>query len=391
MTTVNCEIRDWNNLRIRPAAPNGKRVVVAMSGGVDSSVAALLLHEQGYEVIGVMLRLWAGEQGVVDEATGFVHNRCCTPDAVADTRALCQAIGAPFYLKNVEQPFKQAVVDPFITSYLAGQTPNPCLNCNRLVRFTYLLNLARAMGADSLATGHYARVVQRPNETLPGGIEYGLLKGVDERKDQSYVLYSLTQEKLARLLFPVGHLTKPEVRELARRYGLPLAEKGESQEICFIATGDYRDFLRRHAPAEAITPGPIIGLDGTVLGEHEGLPFYTLGQRRGLGLATGEPLYVIGNDVGRNALIVGPAEALGRTEVCVRDVNWISGTAPRGPIQAEVKVRYKAPAVPATITPLSENRAAVTLHLPQRAVTPGQGCVFYEGEICLGGGIIEDR
>lgn len=389
--TVSCEIQDWNNLKIERAAPNGKRVVVAMSGGVDSSVAALLLHEQGYEVIGVMLRLWAGEQGVVDEATGFVHNRCCTPDAVQDTRALCQAIGAPFYLKNVEQPFKQMVVDPFINSYLVGQTPNPCLNCNKLVRFTYLLNLASALGADYLATGHYVRIVQRPNEARPGGVDYQLLKGVDERKDQSYVLFSLTQEKLARLLFPVGALTKPEVRELARQYGLPLAEKAESQEICFIATGDYRDFLRRHAPVETFSPGPIVTMDGTVLGEHEGLPFYTIGQRRGLGIATGEPLYVVGRDVARNSLIVGPAEMLGRTEVCVRDVNWISGEPPSEPIQAEAKVRYKSPTVPATVTALTGNRAAVTLHLPQRAVTPGQGCVFYDGDVCLGGGIIGDR
>jgi len=391
MTTGTCEIRDWSSLKVQPAAPNGKRVVVAMSGGVDSSVAALLLHEQGYEVIGVMLRLWAGEQGVVDEATGFVHNRCCTPDAVEDTRALCQAIGAPFYLKNVEQPFKQAVVDPFINSYLSGQTPNPCLNCNKLVRFTYLLNLARALGADYLATGHYVRVAERPNESLPGGVEYQLLKGVDERKDQSYVLYSLTQEKLAWLLFPVGHLTKPQVRELARQYGLPLAEKAESQEICFIARGDYRDFLRRHAPAGALIPGPIVTLDGAVLGRHEGLPCYTIGQRRGLGIATGEPLYVVGRDVTRNTLIVGPAEQLGQTEVCVRDVHWISGVAPNESIRVEARVRYKAPSVPATLTLLPDNRAAVILHLPQRAVTSGQGCVFYAGEVCLGGGIIEDR
>jgi len=253
MTTVNCEIRDWSRVAVTPAPPNGKRVVVAMSGGVDSSVAALMLHEQGYEVIGVMLRLWAGEPGDADEATGFVHNRCCTPDAVEDARALCQAIGAPFYLKNLEQPFKQAVVDPFIASYLAGKTPNPCLNCNKQVRFTHLLNLAQALGADYLATGHYARIVAEPHENGDGGVEYRLLKGIDERKDQSYVLYSLTQEKLAHLLFPIGHLTKPEVRELARGYGLPLAEKAESQEICFIPDHDYGRFIEEHAPS---TSGP---------------------------------------------------------------------------------------------------------------------------------------
>ncbi|HYN87665.1 MAG TPA: tRNA 2-thiouridine(34) synthase MnmA [Ardenticatenaceae bacterium] len=389
MTIAACEIRDWSGLKVQPAEPNGKRVVVALSGGVDSSVAALLLHEQGYQVVGVMLRLWAGEPGAADEATGFVHNRCCTPDAVDDARALCQAIGAPFYLKNLEQPFKQAVVDPFVNGYLAGQTPNPCLNCNRLVRFTHLLNLARGLGADYLATGHYVRVESRSNSAMPGGREYQLLKGVDERKDQSYVLYSLTQEKLARLLFPVGHLTKPEVRELARQYGMPLAEKAESQEICFVTGGDYRDFLRRHAPSGSIAPGPILTTEGGVLGQHEGLAFYTIGQRRGLGIAASEPLYVLDTDPSRNALIVGPSDGLDRSLVRVRDVNWIGGMAPAAPFEAEVKVRYKAPAVPATIVPLAESHVEILLRGPQRAVTPGQGCVFYDGDVCVGGGIIE--
>jgi len=261
MTTVPvCDIRDWTQLNVNPAPPNGKRVVVAMSGGVDSSVAALMLHEQGYEVIGVMLRLWAGEQGVVDERTGFVHNRCCTPDAVEDAHALCDAIGAPFFLKNLEEPFREAVVEPFIEAYLHGKTPNPCLHCNRTVRFTHLLNIARGLGAEYLATGHYARVVRGD--------------------DGLYHLYT-------------------------RQYGMPLANKPESQEICFIATGDYRQFLRRHAPPGALEPGPIIHVDGRELGRHEGLPFYTLGQRRGLGIPWHEPLYVVAKDHTRNALIVG--------------------------------------------------------------------------------------
>ncbi len=371
----------WDALRVQPAPPNGKRVVVALSGGVDSSVAALLLHEQGYEVIGVMLRLWAADED--DGADGFAHNRCCTPDAVQDARALCEAIGAPFYLKNVEQPFKEAVVDPFIREYLAGRTPNPCLHCNRVVRFTVLLNLARALGADYLATGHYARVV-RDEEG-----RYHLLKGVDAQKDQSYVLYSLTQEKLAHVLFPVGHLTKPQVRELARRYGLPLAGKPESQEICFIAHGDYRDFLRRYAPADAIRPGPIVHVDGQVLGEHQGLPFYTLGQRRGLGIPWHEPLYVVAKDMERNALIVGPRDALPVRLVEVEQVNWILGEPPPGPLEVDVRTRYKIREIPALVEPLGADRARVTLLAPQPAVTPGQGLVFYQGEECLGGGIIE--
>ncbi|RME09211.1 MAG: tRNA 2-thiouridine(34) synthase MnmA [Ardenticatenia bacterium] len=382
MTTIPvCEIRDWTQLNIKPAPRNGKRVVVAMSGGVDSSVAALMLHEQGYEVVGVMLRLWAGEQGVVDERTGFVHNRCCTPDAVEDARALCDAIGAPFFLKNLEEPFREAVVEPFIDAYLHGKTPNPCLHCNRTVRFTHLLNIARGLGADYLATGHYARVVKGDD-----GL-YHLYKGVDANKDQSYVLYSLTQEKLAHLIFPVGHLTKPQVRELARQYGMPLAEKPESQEICFIATGDYRQFLRRHAPPGALKPGPIVHVDGRELGRHEGLPFYTLGQRRGLGIPWHEPLYVVAKDHARNALIVGPRDALRTETVEIEQVNWILGE-PDGALDIEVRIRYKAPEVPAIVEPLPGARARVTFPIPQQAVTPGQGLVFYDGDECLGGGLI---
>ncbi|MGH2542883.1 MAG: tRNA 2-thiouridine(34) synthase MnmA, partial [Ardenticatenaceae bacterium] len=343
-------------------------------------VAALLLHQQGYEIIGLMLRLWSGEEGYEDEF-GFKHNGCCTPDAVEDARALAGALGAPFYLKNLEENFYEAVVDPFIQSYLAGKTPNPCLNCNRTVRFTHLLNLAKMLGADYLATGHYARI----REDEEG--QFRLLQGVDSKKDQSYVLHSLTQEKLARLLFPVGEMTKAQVRELAAKYGLPTASKHDSMDLCFIANGDYRDFLLRHVPKGAIQPGPIILESGQELGRHEGLPFYTVGQRRGLGVGWHEPLYVLGGDRERNALVVGPKEALRTQSVEIEQVNWIAAAPPDNLFETTARTRYKAPEVPCTVEVTGETTARVTFHSPQRAVTPGQGCVFYEGEECLGGGI----
>ncbi len=377
-----CDVRDWSRVadKLRPVAPNGKRVVVAMSGGVDSSVAALLLHQQGYEVIGLMLRLWSGEEGYEDEF-GFKHNGCCTPDAVEDARALAHALEAPFYLKNLEENFYQAVVDPFIQSYLDGRTPNPCLNCNRTVRFTHLLNLATFLGADYLATGHYARIRQ------DAAGEYQLLKGLDAQKDQSYVLHSLTQDKLARLLFPVGEMSKPEVRALAAEYGLPTASKHDSMDLCFIASGDYRDFLMSHAPEGTIRPGPILLQGEQQVGQHEGLPFYTIGQRRGLGVGWHEPLYVLGADRARNALLVGPKEALRTQTIAIERSNWIAGTPPDTVFETTARTRYKANEVPCTVEVTGAESARVTFHAPQHAVTPGQGCVFYDGEVCLGGGI----
>lgn len=377
-----CEIRDWSRVTslLKPVERNGKRVVVAMSGGVDSSVAALLLHQQGYEIIGLMLRLWGGEQGYEDEF-GFKHNGCCTPDAVEDARGLAAALGAPFYLKNLEQNFYEAVVDPFIQAYLDGNTPNPCLNCNRTVRFTHLLNLATMLGADYLATGHYARI--RQDETG----EYQLLKGVDPKKDQSYVLHSLTQEKLARLLFPVGEMTKDKVRVLAADYGLPTASKHDSMDLCFIASGDYRDFLLRHAPEGAIRPGPVLFRGEQKVGEHRGLPFYTIGQRRGLGIGWQHPLYVLGADRSRNALIVGHKSDLRTQTVEIDRVNWIAGTPPDNIFETTARCRYKDVEVPCTVEVTGETTARVTFHAPQRAIAAGQGCVFYEGEVCVGGGI----
>ncbi len=352
-----------------------ERVVVAMSGGVDSSLAAALLVEQGYEVVGMMLRLWAE-----DDVPGAAGNRCCTPDAQALARYVANLLEIPFYVLDVQAPFKQRVVDFFIREYSAGVTPNPCLQCNRHIRFGHLLRHALALGAGYLATGHYARVRQVNGR-------YQLLKGVDAHKDQSYVLHVLGQQELAHALFPVGGYTKAEVREMARARGLPVADRPESQDLCFLADGDYRRFLARHAP-DAVRPGPIMDTAGRRLGQHQGLPFYTIGQRKGLGLSGPEPLYVIATDPATNTLIVGRRAELGRNRFRVQPVNWISGEAPATPLRCTVKIRYKASEVPATVTPLEGGYAEVITDEPLYAVTPGQAAVFYDGEVVLGGGII---
>lgn len=367
---------------IRRATPGPSRVVVAMSGGVDSSLAAALLVEQGAEVIGVMLRLWS-ETAAGEGST----NKCCSLEAVDDARRVADHLGIPFYLVNVERPFKERVVDFTVDGYLAGQTPNPCVQCNRTIRFGYLFDYAMSLGADCLATGHYARV--RRQTTPAGQARYLLLKGVDEAKDQSYVLHVLTQHLLARVAFPIGHLTKAEVRQMAAQRGLPVAGRHESQDLCFVANGDYRRFLQDWSPAGAIRPGPIVDRSGQVLGQHQGLPFYTIGQRKGLGIAAGEPLYVLGLDPAHNAVVVGPAETLGRDELTARQVTWIAGHPPPAAVPAQVKIRYRALPTAATVTPLAGDRVHVRFTEPLRAITPGQSAVFYDGEICLGGGVIE--
>jgi tRNA-specific 2-thiouridylase len=376
-----------------------KRVVVAMSGGVDSSVAAALLVEQGYEVVGMMLRLWSDDS--TDETA---ENRCCSLEAVDDARRVAAHLGIPFYLINAEHEFKSTVVDFFVGEYAAGRTPNPCLECNRHIRFGFLLERALALGAYYLATGHYARVRVIPLTPTFGSLspngrggqgargEYQLLKAVDPAKDQSYVLSVLGQRDLTYALFPLGELTKPQVRELARQRHLPVAEKAESQELCFLADGNYRGFLARHQP-EALVPGPIVDQSGLVLGQHQGLPLYTIGQRKGLGIVRatteGRPYYVLALDTARNALVVGEVEGLARRELNGRNVNWTAGEPPAGPIHAGVKIRYKAVEAAAEVTPLPGCRVRVIFDQPQRAVTPGQAVVFYAGEVCLGGGIIE--
>ncbi len=350
-------------------------VVVAMSGGVDSSVAAALLVERGYDVTGMMLRLWSEDCG-----TGGA-NRCCTPAQMADARRIADLLGIPFYVIDTQDVFRQTVVQFFIDRYAAGETPNPCLECNRVIRFGWLLEHALALGAEYLATGHYARV-----EHLAGGPSR-LLKGIDPGKDQSYVLSVLTQEKLQCALFPVGDYTKAEIREMAAARGLPVASKDDSQDLCFLANGNYRRFLREHAP-DAIRPGPVLTRDGETLGQHSGLPHYTIGQRKGLGISHPVPLYVLGTDPARNALIVGPREQLGQSALVAGRVNWIAGAPPEGAFRCAVKIRYRARPAPATVTPQGADGARVEFDEPLRAITPGQGAVFYDGEECLGGGII---
>lgn len=364
-----------NDLQSKPPAET--TVVVAMSGGVDSSVAAALLVEQGYNCIGVMMRLWA-EMGAGEGST----NKCCSLESVHDARRVADALGMPFYLINVEQPFKRQVVDFFIDGYSRGVTPNPCLECNRHIRFDYLLNYARRMGADYLATGHYARL-----RTADDG-RIHLLKGVDEGKDQSYVLSVLRQAELADVLFPIGGLPKSEVRRIAAARGLPVASKHDSMDLCFIFDDDYRRFLQDWA-AEAMRPGPIRDRSGRELGRHAGLPGYTIGQRKGLGLSgAAEPLFVLELDQATNTLVVGTAEELGRRDLIVERVNWTLDAPPPVDVQLSVKIRYKAAAVACTLEVLEDGRVRVHLVEPLRDVTPGQGAVFYVGDHCLGGGII---
>ncbi len=354
---------------------NPKTVVIAMSGGVDSSVAAALLLEQGYRVIGMMLRLW-GAPGT-DES-----NRCCTPDAMFQARRVAAQLGIPFYAVDAQQPFYDRVVTYFLDSYAAGDTPNPCMVCNRQIRWGLLLEHTRLLGADYLSTGHYARTQVSPD----GKIQ--LLRGMDPLKDQSYVLSGLNQDQLAHTIWPLGELTKPQVRERARQLGLAVAERPESQDLCFLGNADYHAFLRTYRP-QASQPGPILNQAGALLGQHDGLPNYTIGQRKGLRIAAPEPLYVLRKDSARNALIVGPLEHLGSSECEVHQVNWIAGSPPADSFVADVKIRYKSEPACATIQVSSDpGQVKINFAHPLRDITPGQFAVFYSGEIVLGGGMI---
>lgn len=359
-----------------------------MSGGVDSSVAAALLIEQGYEVIGMMMRLWAEEplEGELCDPANPPkhngHNRCCTPEQMDDARRIADKLGIPFYVLDTKDVFRATVVEYFIDQHRQAVTPNPCIECNRHIRFDWLFNNALALDADYLATGHYARIGRRPNG------EFTLMKGVDDAKDQSYVLSVLKQHHLQHALFPVGEYPKPEVREIAARFGLPTASKKDSQDLCFLRDGNYRRFLVDFAP-DIFKPGPIVLKSGEIVGEHTGLANYTIGQRKGLNVQYREPLFVIATNPYRNALVVGTSEELGGDTLTAKRVSWMSDTAPTKPFRAEVKIRYKATPMSALVEPMVNDRMRVTFDEPLRDITAGQGAVVYDGDVVLGVGIIE--
>jgi tRNA-specific 2-thiouridylase len=338
-------------------------------------VAAALLVEQGYDVVGIMLQLWSE----ADNGSGLA-NRCCALDAQYDAERVAERLDIPFYLVNVAGAFKRRVVDYFVAEYAAGRTPNPCVECNRQVRFDLLLRRALALDAQYLATGHYARVRRQ-------GGRYQLCRGADRSKDQSYVLHVLNQDKLAHTLFPIGAYTKLRVREMARQRNLPVAERDESQDLCFVSDGDYRRFLSERTPW-AIRPGPIRDSSGRVLGQHRGLAHYTVGQRKGLGISSPKPLYVLALDTSDNALLVGTAAELGRKVCLARRINWVAGEPPARAFAATAKIRYKAADAPVAVTILDGGDAWVEFDRPLRDITPGQAIVFYRGEVVLGGGTI---
>ena len=352
----------------------GSRVVVAMSGGVDSSVAAALLQQQGYEVIGMMLRLW-------NEPGAETSNRCCTPDSMAQARRVAAILGIPFYAVDAQDAFYERVVTPFLDDYTQGVTPNPCLFCNRSVRWDFLLQRALALGAEYMATGHYVRLQRDPDGSAH------LLRARDSHKDQSYILHVLAQAQLRHAVFPLGGYTKPEIRQLARDFKLPVSERSDSQDLCFLGTGDLRGFLARHAP-ETTRSGPIIDRHGHILGTHQGLAAYTIGQRKGLGIAAPQPLYVLDKQLASNTLVVGPFSELGAQELTAYQASWISGNPPTLPFRAHLKIRSTASLAPAWVTPLPGSGIHAHFDQPLRDITPGQAAVIYLDEEVLGGGII---
>ena len=356
------------------------KVVVAMSGGVDSSVAAALLKEQGYEVIGVTMQIWPSD-GPDEETKEF--GGCCGLGAVADAKRVAYRLGIPHYVVNFRDVFAEKVIDNFCHEYSLGRTPNPCVRCNQFVKFGALLEKARELDAGLIATGHYARI-----ERGEANGRHLLKKGIDRSKDQSYFLYTMTQEQLGHSLFPLGGFTKARVRQIAGELGLAVTNKPESQEICFIADNDYPRFLKEHI-REPVKPGPILDRRGNVIGEHQGIIFYTIGQRKGLGISAREPLYVVAIKRESNAIIVGTKEEVYGTELTVSVLNWMAIEKLNQPLRVRAKIRYLHQEAEAVVTPSEENRVWVRFEEPQMAITPGQAIVFYDGDIVIGGGSID--
>lgn len=359
------------------------KVAVAMSGGVDSAVtAALCVEKYGKEnVFGITMHLFCFDGTEADEKS------CCSAEAINDAKAVCDQLGIPHYAVNMEEEFGEMVIDNFVEEYQAGHTPNPCIRCNQFIKFGSLLKKSAELGADVLATGHYARILREGPKTkcqLPNNdaiFNYQLLKGCDKKKDQTYFLYNLNQEQLGHVIFPLGDITKEKTRKLAEKYCLATAKKSESQEICFVEGGNVADFLK---PKVSYSPGDIMNVDGKVVGKHEGLPFYTIGQRKGLGGGFSEPVYVTGLDIKRNILIVGSEKDLQEDSLKVGQMHWISGSEPNDAIKCQAKIRYNMDLADCVV-----NSTEVTFKKPLKSITPGQSIVFYDGEVCLGGGIIQ--
>ena len=354
---------------------NKQRVLLGMSGGVDSSVAGYLLREQDYEVIGVTMKVWP------QDCISRTEDKCCGPQAVADARGVAHSLGIPHYVVDEADQFERLVIDYFSSEYQAGRTPNPCVMCNEKLKFGNLWSKAQALSCDYIATGHYAIIEQQTDRAV-------LRKGVDPRKDQSYFLFSLRQPQLRRALTPLGTLRKPQIREIARSLGLKVADKIDSQEICFVPGNDYKAFLRSHLDEKEFHHGQIFDVAGNLVGEHEGIELFTIGQRKGLPGGSPRPRYVVDLDPETNRVIVGDGDDLLVDEFEIDRVNWIGRYDGSEDVDVTVKIRYNHPGTSATVTPLKGNRARIRLHEPQRAVTPGQAAVIYNGDIVLGGGWI---